>query len=120
MNRIWSQFRGGCILRGNLIKFNNNMTSQIETNLKFEDLLTERQQLAALTRMLTCKVRGLERMVSDLTRDIKRLEFDRNLEIEEKEKEKEQAKATAKQSIESSATSPPAATAEKKKITQCR
>ncbi|XP_034141324.1 uncharacterized protein LOC117591989 [Drosophila guanche] len=119
MNRIWSQFRGGCILRGNLIKFNNSMTSQIETNLKFEDLLTERHQLAALTRMLTSKVRGLERMVSDLTRDIKRLEFDRNLEMEAKEQAKT-AKATAESQMEASPTSPPAAPAEKKKITQCR
>ncbi|XP_017146750.2 uncharacterized protein LOC108158718 [Drosophila miranda] len=58
MNKIWTQFRGGCILRGNLIKFNNSITSQIENDLKIEELLTERKQLETKTGTLTKQVRG--------------------------------------------------------------
>ncbi|XP_022225471.1 uncharacterized protein LOC111076123 [Drosophila obscura] len=116
MSKIWTQFRGGCILRGNLIKFNNNITSQIETDLKFENLITERQQLVSLTHMLSKKVKGLEGMVCDLTRAIKRMEFDRNMDLEKKANVK---RAPAEQPTEASPTPPPAPS-DKKKITQCR
>ncbi|XP_015040003.2 uncharacterized protein [Drosophila pseudoobscura] len=116
MNKIWTQFRGGCIVRGNLIKFNNSITSQIENDLKIEELLTERKHLETKTGTLTKQVRGLEVMVSDLTRAIKRIEFGKDMDLRIKVTAK---KAPAEKGIESSPTST-SSPSNKKKITQCR